>query len=384
MAKARSPLRLLPPTLCKAVGLAVALLVASPNVVRADKLERAIAARGLDPDAVEVPFRVSTEMGAWARKVVAGGGDAEAKLQRLLEAVVHSAEIGLRYDPDFTAPAELAVRVGRANCLTFAHLMVGLGREVGIDAYFLRLPEVQRFSEEGDLVVRTDHVTAGFGPPHRRLVLDFGVFPRDRRRAVETISDLAAIALYYSNRGAERIRSGEVGAAEEELETAVALDPDLALAWVNLGVARRRSGELAAADEAYRRALEVDPGTDSAYHNLASLLRLQGRQEEALELLALTDRASNRNPFSFLALGDLALQHGRREEARRYYRRAWHLFRGEAAPLAALGSMAAEEGRLRAARHWLRKARRIDREEPRVTALERRVAAARNHHRRDS
>ena len=194
----------------------------------------------------------------------------------------------------------------RANCLSFTHLFVGLARELDIPVYYLRVSDLQRYEKDGDLVVASEHVTAAYGPPASRKVLDFTVRETETYRSIQPLSDLAALALFYSNQGAERIRDGSYEAALRLLDTATRLDPQLPDAWLNRGVALRRLGRPDEAEESYWRALEIDPGTTAAQQNLAALLATQGRTLQADELLALVDRRGNRNPFSYLALGDLS------------------------------------------------------------------------------
>jgi Flp pilus assembly protein TadD len=233
---------------------------------------------------------------------------------------------------------------------------VGLAREVGVPVFFLDVDDVERYEKEGDLVVVSGHVSAGFGTGPSLKVLDFAAAPRTGHRVVRQISDLTAIALYYSNRGGELLRLGKHSEALPWLRIAVALDPELSRAWVNLGVALRRARDLDGAESAYRTALEADPGAVSAYQNLALLLRLRGRIAEADELMALSEKVVTRNPFNYLNLGDLALAHGRLDEARRFYRRALRLHRQSAEPYAAMGLWAVAAGEVDEARKWLKKA----------------------------
>ncbi|MEZ5312976.1 MAG: tetratricopeptide repeat protein [Thermoanaerobaculia bacterium] len=264
---------------------------------------------------------------------------------------------------------------GSANCLGFTQMFIALARELDLPVYFLRVSDLQSFEREGDLIVASAHITTALGPPSSRRILDFAERPVSAYRWVEAISDLTAVALYYSNRGAEELRDGHNEKGMEYLLIASQLDPELSESWVNLGVARRRTGDLAGAEEAYRRALEVDPGAITAYQNLAGLLRGQGRSIEAQELLALTDRSSNRNPFSYLALGDLALRLGRISEAERFYRRALRLGPEQAEAQAAMGNWALRAGKPREAEKFLRRAQRLDPANDRVDTLSRSLAS---------
>jgi len=363
--------------------LAVALLVASACLLGgcatggirpptfAERIEEEMRQRGVDPEEATIPFALTPEMRKWLFDRVGRGGGAVERLGSLLRSLLGKEGVRLVYESGYTGTAQEVFESGRANCLSFAHLFVGMARELGMDVYFLRVRELESFAKEGDLIVASGHITAGFGPPTDRRILEFTEQPVGPYRALEEISDLAAVALFHSNRGAELLRQGDLAEARRRLEIATRLDPDTPDGWVNLGVARRRLGDIAGAEMAYRRALEADPTALAAYQNLGALLQRLGRSREAQDLLALVDRNRNRNPFSYLALGDLSLREGRLAEAERFYRRALWLDSSQAEIQAALGEAALARGGEREARKYLRKGAKLDPGNPRVVRLAR-------------
>ncbi len=340
-------------------------------------LDRELRARGLDPATVVNPFALTDEMRAWAHEQVPPGTPVEARLDRLLAALLDPARLRIEYEARATGTAIEVFQTRRANCLAFTSLFVGMAREVGVPAIYLDIDDIEHFEKEGDLVVVSGHVSAGFSTGHSLKILDFSLAPAAEYRGVEPISDLTAIALFHSNRGAEGLRRGRTDEALDWLRKAVAIDPDLGGAWINYGVALRRSGDARGAEAAYRKALEADPNALSAYQNLSALLRLQGQTMEADELLALSSRLGSRNPFIYLTLGDLSLANGRMEEARRFYQRALRLYRGNAEPYAAMGQAALAQGETGDALRWLKKALAIDQENPRVKQLAQRLGGRR-------
>ena len=356
------------------LALLAATLIAcgSAKVVETyeQSVQRRLAARGLAPGSIELPFALDDEMRRWARVQVAeNGSEPSALADELLTALLSRSGLHLVYQSGHTGTAREVFTTKTANCLAFTHLFVGMARELGLAVYYLRVDDLQRFDREGDLVIASGHVTAGFGPPQQRRILEFSELPIRDYKQIRQIDDLEAVAMFYSNRGAELLRQGDEPGALPWLEIAVRIDPELPQAWVNLGVAQRRAGQMPRAEASYRRALDANPETLAAYQNLSALLQIQRRGEEAAALLALTDRKSNRNPFSYLALGDLALHEKRRAEAERYYRRALRLDPQSAEPLAAMGAWALAGDEVRDAKRWLRRAQKIDAADERVTAL---------------
>jgi Flp pilus assembly protein TadD len=332
-------------------------------------VERLLRSRGIDPATLVVPHAITDEMRDWVHRQVPDETPKDQRLARLLSSLVDPTGLKLEYEGRHTATAAEAFASHRANCLAFTALFVGLAREVGVPVVYLDVDDIEKFEKEGDLVVVSGHVSAGYNTGSEMKILDFSAAPAAQYRKIHAISDLTATALFYSNRGAEALRAGKGAEALEWLKKAVAIDPELGRAWINYGVALRRAGDVGGAEKAYRKSLEVEPTAISAYQNLASLLRSRGQDQEAGELLALSDRLGTRNPFIYLALGDLSLSHGRLDEARRFYRKSLHLYRDNAEPYAAMGLLALASGDTGDAAKWLRKAVAIDQENQRVKQL---------------
>jgi Flp pilus assembly protein TadD len=336
-----------------------------------DGLAQRLQAAGLDPASVVQPHRLTDAMRAWAHEQVPESLPDAERLRLLFAALQDPDRLGLTYEPGNTATAIEVFETRRFNCLSFSHLFVAMARELGMPVYYMSVPGRDGYSDRGDLVVVSGHVTAGYGFGPTRLVLEYNTGRDMDLKGARPITDERALALFYGGRGVEQMLAGDDGAARRWLEIAVVIDPEYADGWTNLGVARRRSGDLEAAEQAYRTAIELDPESVNAYHNLVSLFRIQGNRDASHELLALLDRRSTRNPFIYLALGDASLDEGRIEEARRFYRRAYSVARKAAEPRAALGQLALISGDREQARRWLERARQIDGEDGRVIKLAR-------------
>jgi tetratricopeptide (TPR) repeat protein len=102
-------------------------------------------------------------------------------------------------------------------------------------------------------------------------------------------------ALELGVRGAEEVRLNravilsehlhDTGAAEAELEEALAARPDFTAAWLNLGNLREDLGDHVGAREAYEAALRASPGTGRALARLGAMTAHQGRPDEAIAFL---------------------------------------------------------------------------------------------------
>ncbi|HEY9421450.1 MAG TPA: tetratricopeptide repeat protein, partial [Thermoanaerobaculia bacterium] len=273
-------------------ALLIALLAlagcASPGPTDRSAFHRDLRGRGLDPASVAIPFEVTDEMRAWVRQRVPEAGSMEERLEKLLAVLVSDHGLGLAYEAGRTGTASDAFTIRKANCLGFTSLFVGMAREIGLPAFYLDVDDVERFERDGDLLVISGHVSAGFDVGGGRVkILELSDAPRPEYRRVRRLRDLTAVALHHSNVGAELLRTGRSAEALTWLRKATAIDPELGDGWVNLGVALRRAGDAKGAEKAYRQALEADPEAASAYQNLAALLRFRGRAAEADGLMTL-------------------------------------------------------------------------------------------------
>lgn len=327
------------------------------------------AVRGLDLDEPGING-LNEEMRAWLQERVPKQGGSYERLLGLIVALNNPYAIQLEYGTGYTGTAEEVFASGRYNCLSYSHLFLGLARELGVDVRYMSVDWIRRFRQQGDVVLVSGHITVGYGAGLDQKIVHFNVGADIDYRTAKPISDLTAMAMHYSNRGAELIQAGNLESALESLETSRRLDPALPDAWVNLGVARRRLGDLDGAERAYLRATEIDPEFFPAYRNLATVYDLQGEEDAVLHTLQVLDRRGNRNPYAFLALGDANRERGVLDEAERLYRRALRLSEDPSDAMAALGLLALARGDLEGARSWLERARRSDPETPRTLELQ--------------
>jgi len=357
-------------------GLILSACGSSPTIppTRAE-LVAELQTRGIAPEEIVFPTELTPEMQRWVLQSVPEFGSDGERLNFLMTGLLSDRRMGITYERGYTGTAEEVFESREANCLSFSQIFVAMSREAGIPAYYLRVGDIDGYEQQGDLIIVSGHITAGYGEPTNRKVLEFNLGPGidyDYRRA-QPISDITAIALYYTNRAAELIQRGEYDMAIEAADTALRLDPQLAIAWVNRGVGLRRKGDWEAAESSYRTALEHRPNFVTAYQDLEAVLRLQGRIDEAEQVTAIIRKLGTRNPFNLLRLGDESLSRGRASDARIYYRRALRLMRNSPEPYAALGLADLMQGNSEDAERWLLRAKAVSPDSHRVRALEKRL-----------
>lgn len=243
------------------------------NSARLGTVKAAVQERSLDPQETVFPDLLTEEMKAWAHATVPAKLSPAHRAARLQQALMQPWGLNLRYREGYTGTAEEVFASGEFNCVSFAHLFSGLARELGIAAYYVKVHMGSRRERRDTFRIVSEHIAVGTGDDRHRRVFDSeGAIPR--YRVVERLSDLEALAMFYSNRGAELLLDGQEKKAVDWLEKAVTIDPDSAVNWVNLGVALRRTQDPTGARQAYRKALAIDPDNAPAQENLELLLWL--------------------------------------------------------------------------------------------------------------
>lgn len=109
------------------------------------------------------------------------------------------------------------------------------------------------------------------------------------KRTVSLARNPKLKAQAYNNLGYAYKDLGDYADARQNLEAAVAANPEFVGAWISLGLISQKTGDLSFAIQSYSRALKIEP-SDFGYLLLAKALEQSGRQEEAQ---AATQQARN-------------------------------------------------------------------------------------------
>ncbi len=112
---------------------------------------------------------------------------------------------------------------------------------------------------------------------------------------------------------------GELGAAEREVQSALALDPLSPAIGVDAGMVAYYRRRFAEAVARFERVLAVDPGFPQARLGLGLALTQAGRRDEAIAVLDRLVQSSERSPSALAALGYAYGRAGRLEPARAIY-----------------------------------------------------------------
>lgn len=256
-------------------------------------------------------------MRAFVGETVAGANSHEARLERLLHAMLRRGMFSLDYDGEATLTAREMFHSGAGNCLAFTNLFVALAREARLRVSYQQVQVPAMWTGDGETAILNQHVnvrvrdtTDGRYPP-RHQVVDFNL-PYFRGRFPERpISDSHVDALFYNNLGANALRSGNDRAAFVNLLKAIKTDREVAAAWTNLGVLYWRHDLHDHAESAFQRALRADPRHKPAMSNLARLYEQRGLLSLAADYRDRIRRYQMENPYYHLFLAEQAYAAGR-------------------------------------------------------------------------
>jgi tetratricopeptide (TPR) repeat protein len=164
----------------------------------------------------------------------------------------------------------------------------------------------------------------------------------------------------HNNLGNALTAQGRFGAATEQFQKALRIDPDDADAVYNLGNVLAQQGSFEAAAQQLQHALQINPGNAMAAYDLGNVRAKQERLDEAMEQF---QRALKIDPGLARAhynIGSLLSQQGKLNEAIAHFRHVMLLAPGDARSPYNMGQIFAKQGNLDEAIRHFRLALRID------------------------
>jgi tetratricopeptide (TPR) repeat protein len=243
---------------------------------------------GADPKDKIADFRLANELIRGALEDLAPRpADAVAKLERLLDRGIESAEIHLALARGYLALRQFARAAEAAqDSVTRAPL--------GRDAWLI-LAEARLQLKDRAGGLKTFNDAFEFLPRDGTLFREYGQVLKRLGELKQAHDAFAAATRWAPEDGLAWALHGEAlrdrGAIAEgivALEKSVALAPDRASFWNVLGMTLGGAGRLADAERAFGKALELEPRNPLVIFNLGLALERQGRAEEAQRRFAET------------------------------------------------------------------------------------------------
>lgn len=272
------------------------------------------------PVRAEDVFGLDDEMRRYIDHGIARHLRTAGRQQGLLAAMYDRNMLKLEYDGGITRTAREAFQARSGNCLSLVILTAALADHLSLPVSFQSVEVEDSWSRSRGLLFVSGHVNLvigerlldkgrGFGTSFK-MTVDF-LAPQDlRRRHVTLISERRVLAMYFNNRAAETLTTGDLDQAYAYARAAVLQDPGFPSAQITLGVVYHQRGLLAPAEAAFRHALRAQPNNTQALSDLSSVLATMGRDAEALQVKQELARLEDFPPFHFFDLGKAAVQRG--------------------------------------------------------------------------
>jgi tetratricopeptide (TPR) repeat protein len=307
-------------------------------------------------DQIVIPFEIDDDIRALAHRITDNLTDDRLKVEALVDAIIGMTQFSISYDWLSNKTAREVFREGRGNCLAYSNLLVGMAREVGLEAVYVDVKSVERQSREAEIIVNSGHVTAGLLQGPAALVVDFTRTPERQYLGAQVIDDLEAIANFYNNQGflygyftETEGRPADFDPLARELDMyrlALEVKPTFSRARNNLGVALRRRGRVQEAIAEYKRAIEIDPRFPDAHSNLAAAYLQLGRSNDTVAELQIAAAESGSNGYFHSNLGVALHRLKRDDEAIKAFQKALSIEPGMASARYCLGEIYEGRGNL--------------------------------------
>ena len=253
-------------------------------------------------------FEVTPDMRDFLKMHVPYTGSNYVKLRRLIEAVMDKSLLGWNFDALKTYSAADTFRHKQGNCISYAIMMVVLGRELGLDLQFneVYIPPTWDIKTE-HTVLLFRHVNVITKVDRTRMILDLDLEEYDSSYPQNSITDVAAEAHYYNNRGTDYLNANDMEQAFLYFRKALTLQPEQAFLWVNMGVLYLRYSHYQEAEAAFLHALELDSSDITVISNLQRLYVKQGNTELANYYRQEAERSRMKNPYYRYSLANQLL-----------------------------------------------------------------------------
>lgn len=251
------------------------------------------------------------------------------RLEQLLHFMLDPDALGIVYDEAATLTISQTYAERRANCLSFTLLFLALAREAGLDARGQEIRNTLTWHQREDTIYRNNHVNAGVRIGTQNLSIDTSSDQVIAGERPVVISEQRLLAHYYNNLAMEQLAHGNIAAALQLMDAALATAPEYAPLWSNAGVLHMRNQDIAMAERSYAKALKLDPEEGGALFNMVSLTHKLGDARREADYRRRLSRVEQKDPLHHFMLAMGYERNGDDAQAIVHYRRAIRLYRGE-------------------------------------------------------
>lgn len=263
------------------------------------------------------------DMRQFVARATANLSNARQRLTMLHQGLVGSGGLRLDYNPQSDRTAAEVFHRGEANCLSYAHLLIALAREAGLDARYQWVDVRPEWSRLGRRLALQLHVNVVVKlDANSKVMVDINSLQPRQIVGSRLLKDNDGAALHHNNLAMHALAAGNIILAYKHEVRALQYSPKLAHLWVNLGAIYRAAGQLHAAEHSYQIALDLESDDRAAMQNLALLYEQQGRYQEEQFWAGRLTRYRAANPYYHAWQGGVSAKEQDWSQAAHHYSRA--------------------------------------------------------------
>jgi Flp pilus assembly protein TadD len=282
-------------------------------------------------------FAINSEMKLFVQEQLLPERSIKKRTVKLIHHIFDKESIDLTYRDSANLTAIQAYSSQQANCLSLTIMAYAIAKEANLLVKFQDVETPEYWTRSGKYNLMAGHVNLVVAQPleankyvfmgDRSYTIDFNPFMIRKSFPKKTITLDTVMAMFYNNKGAEKLVNKEYNHAYAYFKKASQLSPDFSPSWANLGILYRIKGQLALAEESYRYAISINNKNFTAMKNLSLLLNARGHYKEANEIIVFLHNKRMSNPYYHALLADEAFYVGNTALAINEYRKAIKLDR---------------------------------------------------------
>jgi tetratricopeptide (TPR) repeat protein len=314
-------------------------------------------------------FAVNDEMKRYVNQRLMPIDDPLIRAKQILRDLFSKSDLSLIYGSQANLTASETFDAGVANCLSLTIMTYALATQARLSTQFQDVLIDEYWTQSNAGVFLNGHVNLKINGAtsntkivyfsSRSLIVDFMPVYGAKSPPTEPLDKQHVVALFYNNKGADALVSGEHDLAYKYFKEAIQLAPQDAAIFNNLALLYKRVGNIEKTEEVLVHALSLNPDNLNAKENLAYVYMNSQRHDQAQVLLTNIKKIRSSNPYYFLMLGGQDYYRGNYESSIQHLKKALKLSRDNHEIYFGLAKSYLGLGDLEAAEHYLKKARRF-------------------------
>ncbi|XOV80610.1 MAG: tetratricopeptide repeat protein [Aestuariibacter sp.] len=312
-------------------------------------------------------FGLSEEARRFVIRKLQSKHDPTVRMETLVREVFNRTDFNLIYDGTANTIASETFANKTANCLSLSIMTYALAKEAGLGVVFQEIDIPEYWTRREGYSMLNGHVNLKLSQAKdpsryyfdtRSMIVDFDPFSPKKHFPSVRAGRERILAMFYNNKGADALISGEFRHAYAYFREALIVDKQFQSAWINLGILYRMTGHWDWAEKTYSSALALNDNNLTVLENMAVLYDVQGLEKKAQKIMEKVHTKRRSNPYYHYIQGEQELENGEYELALAHYRKAISLDKSKHEFYFGMAKTYAELGDVDKSQFYLKRAKR--------------------------